>query len=126
MASRETGGKVQCLSGARSSVGSPVCLERGWMDLGRAVTVLWDEASIITALLTAEVLAAAVPTCPGWTVADLVRHLGVVHRWARHAVLVGPDGHFQGPADDEQIRQWFGDGAAALIATLAEPNPRGP
>lgn len=27
-------------------------------------------------------LEAAVPTCPGWTVRDLVRHQGEVHRWA--------------------------------------------
>lgn len=93
------------------------------MELGRAVTVLADEVSTITSLLTTEALAASVPTCPGWAVADLVKHLGLVHRWARHAVLVGPDGHFQGPADDEEIRQWFGDGAAALIETLTETDP---
>lgn len=27
-------------------------------------------------------LAAPVPTCPGWTVRDLVAHQGMVHRWA--------------------------------------------
>lgn len=31
---------------------------------------------------TAAGLGAAVPTCPGWTVRDLVAHLGMVHRWA--------------------------------------------
>ena len=27
-------------------------------------------------------LDAMVPTCPGWTVRDLVRHLGEIHLWA--------------------------------------------
>ena len=27
-------------------------------------------------------LESVVPTCPGWTVADLVAHQGMVHRWA--------------------------------------------
>ena len=31
-------------------------------------------------------LSAAVPTCPGWTVTRLVRHTGIVHRWATQIV----------------------------------------
>ncbi|MFF3291354.1 maleylpyruvate isomerase family mycothiol-dependent enzyme [Streptomyces sp. NPDC003023] len=31
-------------------------------------------------------LATPVPTCPGWTVADLVKHHGTTHRWAEHVV----------------------------------------
>jgi uncharacterized protein (TIGR03083 family) len=90
------------------------------MDQNRAVSVLAEEASTVTALLTADALAAPVPTCPGWAVADLARHLGGVHRWARHAVLYGPDADFQGPAEDAQVRPWFSDGANALIETLAK------
>src|SRR5690349_20973843 len=36
---------------------------------------------------------AGVPTCPGWTVGDLVRHTGTFHRWAARIVregLAGP------------------------------------
>lgn len=32
-------------------------------------------------------LAADVPTCPGWTVRDLLPHIGGIHRWA--ATVVG-------------------------------------
>ena len=33
---------------------------------------------------------APVPTCPGWTVRDLLAHQGMVHRWAT-AVVRGDD-----------------------------------
>ena len=33
---------------------------------------------------------APVPTCPGWTVRDLLAHQGMVHRWAT-AVVLGDD-----------------------------------
>jgi uncharacterized protein (TIGR03083 family) len=33
-------------------------------------------------------LGADVPTCPGWTLLDLVAHTGMVHRWATAAVLM--------------------------------------
>ena len=29
---------------------------------------------------------AVVPTCPGWTVADLAKHTGIIHRWATEIV----------------------------------------
>ncbi len=31
-----------------------------------------------------------VPTCPGWTLNDLIEHLGMVHRWAGGNLLGGP------------------------------------
>jgi uncharacterized protein (TIGR03083 family) len=31
----------------------------------------------------------AVPTCPEWTVRDLIRHMGGVHRWATGYVASG-------------------------------------
>jgi uncharacterized protein (TIGR03083 family) len=37
-------------------------------------------------------LETAVPSCPGWTVATLVRHIGLVHAWASDVVEVaGPE-----------------------------------
>lgn len=32
---------------------------------------------------------AEVPTCPGWRVRDLLRHTGMVHRWATAFVAEG-------------------------------------
>jgi uncharacterized protein (TIGR03083 family) len=66
-----------------------------------------------------------VPTCPGWTVRDLVTHLGGVHRWATTIVANGrianteDDGaFFAAPADEEELIPWFVQGSGELIRTL--------
>ncbi|GAA1779461.1 maleylpyruvate isomerase family mycothiol-dependent enzyme [Streptomonospora arabica] len=66
--------------------------------------------------------AARVPTCPDWTVAELVAHQGMVHRWAA-AVLRG-DGdhdtersHAEGAAAPDPLA-WFSAGLADLVETL--------
>ncbi|MGV4929796.1 maleylpyruvate isomerase N-terminal domain-containing protein [Streptomyces sp. BHT-5-2] len=76
-----------------------------------------------TALLRTRVegadLSAPVPTCPGWTLARLLRHLGGAHRRVETLVRTratgpvpdGPAGDVPGPAD--------GDGSA-LAARLTE------
>lgn len=78
--------------------------------------------------LLAEAAAAAgeragVPTCPGWTVGELVRHTGTFHRWAARIVgerLAGPvpeDAAPAGPVGAELV-PWFRAGHRALVATL--------
>ena len=69
-------------------------------------------------------LEARVPTCPDWTVLDLVAHQGMVHRWA--AALLGGER----PTDDEVAAYeasgrgsehplgWLADGAAALAEAV--------
>ncbi|CAM5496820.1 hypothetical protein TPAU25S_00705 [Tsukamurella paurometabola] len=43
-----------------------------------------------------------VPSCPGWTVRDLIVHLGAVHRWAAAFLAAGPDSEERVPfADDD-------------------------
>lgn len=71
-----------------------------------------------------------VPGCPGWTVGDLLRHLGYVHRWAGGMVEaaspdVVPMRDLAGtaPKDPAELRPWFVDGAAALLATLRATDP---
>jgi uncharacterized protein (TIGR03083 family) len=66
---------------------------------------------------------AGVPTCPGWTVGDLVRHTGTFHRWAARIVregLAGPvaeDAVPDGPVGGELL-PWFREGCRALVGTL--------
>jgi uncharacterized protein (TIGR03083 family) len=76
-------------------------------------------------------LAAAVPSCPGWAVRDLLRHTGYVHRWATGFVAEGltrPAGASeeeilgQGPADVE-LPSWFRAGHAALVRALGAAGP---
>lgn len=66
-----------------------------------------------------------VPTCPGWSVRDLVTHLGGVHRWAAGIVARGlttaggdDEAFFAAPADDDALLSWFVEGAGALAGTL--------
>lgn len=68
----------------------------------------------------------AVPSCPGWDIRELVRHLGGVHRWATVFVnearttsikqdresLVG------GWPADEDLHGWFSDGYQTLTSAL--------
>ena len=68
---------------------------------------------------------APVPTCPDWTVRDLVAHQGMVHRWA--AALV----RGERPTDDEVAAfeaagraavdplTWLGEGAEAVVLAVA-------
>lgn len=70
-------------------------------------------------------LEARVPTCPDWTVVDLVAHQGMVHRWAA-ALLRG-----ERPSDEEVAAYdasgrdatdplvWLSEGAAALAEAVA-------
>ncbi|MFI5804764.1 maleylpyruvate isomerase family mycothiol-dependent enzyme [Streptomyces sp. NPDC051561] len=65
---------------------------------------------------------ATVPTCPGWQVGDLLRHTGMVHRWATAFVVHGykeyqPDGG-EPDLDGAELLTWFREGHAALVAAL--------
>lgn len=73
--------------------------------------------------------AAPVPTCPGWDVEELTRHLGKVHRWA--AAIVGTPLH-QGPPfdafeahlpDAAGLVPWFREGHADLLRALRDAPP---
>ncbi|WP_232821837.1 maleylpyruvate isomerase family mycothiol-dependent enzyme [Desertihabitans aurantiacus] len=66
---------------------------------------------------------ADVPTCPGWTVRDLVAHLGMVQRWATAHVTATLDGFDDALVEDEGARSddalgWLREGADALVAAL--------
>ncbi|QBI52269.1 maleylpyruvate isomerase family mycothiol-dependent enzyme [Streptomonospora litoralis] len=63
-----------------------------------------------------------VPTCPDWTVADLVAHQGMVHRWAAANLRGDPDhdterSQAEGAAAPDPLA-WFSAGLDALLDTL--------
>ncbi|GGT51223.1 maleylpyruvate isomerase family mycothiol-dependent enzyme [Streptomyces purpureus] len=65
---------------------------------------------------------APVPTCPGWRVRDLLRHTGMVHRWATAFVRDGhtdyrPDGG-EPDLDGDDLLAWFREGHALLVDTV--------
>ena len=73
-------------------------------------------------------LDASVPTCPGWTVRDLVAHTGVVHRHkeriVREAWLGSMPEPVEAPAAD--LLGWYREGLRALVDTLASRDPAEP
>ncbi|MEN3308576.1 MAG: hypothetical protein V7603_4778 [Micromonosporaceae bacterium] len=77
-------------------------------------------------------LAAAVPSCPGWTVRDLVSHLGGVYRFVLSHVTRGVTGRPEGnPGDFEttagpDVVAWWDEQFAALVHTLDGLDPELP
>lgn len=70
-------------------------------------------------------LATPVSTCPGWTVADLIRHYGTVQRWITHIVRTLPEERVSEsdldlglPDDVNDYPRWLADGVRPLVATL--------
>jgi uncharacterized protein (TIGR03083 family) len=84
--------------------------------IGSAVSVLRNNAA-------GAGLAAPVPTCPGWTVLDLIAHVGVVHRWA--TAVVGrseprPEAELDAQARAAvDVLDWLDDGLVDLLNVLA-------
>ncbi|MGR6916062.1 maleylpyruvate isomerase family mycothiol-dependent enzyme [[Actinomadura] parvosata] len=75
-------------------------------------------------------LSVPVPTCPGWTLAELVTHVGQTHRWAAHVLRNRvqervwsrqvPSGLAEGRSGDAD---WLLAGAAELLEVLRETDP---
>jgi uncharacterized protein (TIGR03083 family) len=80
-----------------------------------------DVDAILTVLARSDV-GEPVSACPGWTVRDLVVHLGSVHRWATEIVRTREPQQLA-HLDVEELAPWFGEGAAVLIETLAAADP---
>jgi uncharacterized protein (TIGR03083 family) len=70
---------------------------------------------------------AGVPGCPGWTVHDLVAHLGNTHAWATTIVRTGGPARVpeERPAA-AQLRHWYAGRAAALGEALERTDPSSP
>lgn len=66
--------------------------------------------------------AASVPTCPRWTVTELVGHIGMVHRWARANLLGDADGPTRAWTEEAATvpdrLAWLRTGVEDLVATL--------
>jgi len=91
--------------------------------------LLAREAPVTVAAFRAVDAATVVPSCPDWTVADLARHLGGVHRWAEHLVRTrAPERDLapkdpDRPADDapsDAWADWIDAGLERLVATLRD------
>lgn len=85
--------------------------------VGRAV-------GVIRGAVTASWMGAAVPTCPGWTLLDVVAHLGMVHRWGTAALLGDREAMAGAERQAEEGRttadpvRWLSEGASRVVATV--------
>ncbi len=96
------------------------------------VRQLRDEGERLAASAAPLNLDTPVPACAGWTIRDLLRHLGYVHRWAagyvteRHremrprldeAAILGQD------IPDDALLDWFRAGHTGLVTALQAAGP---
>jgi uncharacterized protein (TIGR03083 family) len=62
-----------------------------------------------------------VGACPGWTLRDLLAHLGRIHRWAERSLALAPDASVPppgpGPGDADPL-EWVVEGLDGLIVTF--------
>jgi uncharacterized protein (TIGR03083 family) len=99
------------------------------MDVGPMIEALDEQGRLLVGAARAAGTSAPVPSCPGWTVADLLRHIGEVHRWASFIVATAatddPDSStVVGPIPvDAGLAEWVTDGHGALVETLRAAPP---
>jgi uncharacterized protein (TIGR03083 family) len=104
------------------------------MDVSDLIAAFEAQGALMSAAARTAGPGAAVPTCPDWSVRDLLQHTGGVHRWAdRHlserceqrlkADL--PEVVGEWPADDA-LFDWFDSGVAQLAASLRAADPAFP
>ncbi|MEU8249969.1 maleylpyruvate isomerase family mycothiol-dependent enzyme [Nonomuraea sp. NPDC048916] len=92
-----------------------------------------SEAARLVELVTGAAQDTPVPSCPGWTLAELITHVGTTHRWVVHILKTRarepiwsrdvPNGLAPGESGDAA---WLAAGAAELSATLRATDPATP
>jgi uncharacterized protein (TIGR03083 family) len=97
---------------------------------GYIAALRWNAAAAAQAARDGSI-DATVPSCPEWTLHDLLQHLGFHHRWVAGNLDVPPDGEMfrrrsDAPAEGAEIDEWLEAGADALAAKLTATDPAKP
>lgn len=99
-------------------------------DHGHWCAALEAEGPRLVEVASASEEAAPVPSCPGWDVARLARHVGQVHRWAEALVRDGRGERIDPrqldlgwPEDWALAPAWLADGTSSVVATLRGADP---
>ncbi|WP_262062851.1 maleylpyruvate isomerase family mycothiol-dependent enzyme [Streptomyces sp. STR69] len=97
------------------------------METDAFVGTLDREGGLLASAAEAAGVDAEVPTCPEWRGRDLLRHTGMVHRWATAFVAEGhtayhPDAGLP-DLDGAELVAWFRQGHRLLVDTLAAAPP---
>ncbi|MFI1224686.1 MULTISPECIES: maleylpyruvate isomerase family mycothiol-dependent enzyme [unclassified Streptomyces] len=94
------------------------------MQITEHIAALSEEGRLLATAAEQAGPGASVPTCPGWQIRHLLRHTGMVHRWAAAFVVEGhtayrPDGG-EPALDGAELLDWFREGHRHLVRSLEE------
>ena len=102
----------------------------------RHASEIVTQTDLLVAAIDGADLTVPVPSCPGWNVGQLLRHLGGGQRWAADTVRTRatdrlPDDHFRDLSpyaneDPAVVGPWLAEGARLLADTLLEAGPDSP
>jgi uncharacterized protein (TIGR03083 family) len=107
---------------------------RGMLDYERHCAEIINQTSLLVSSLDGADLSIAVPSCPDWTLNQLVRHVGHAHRWAdlmiRERVAEIPFDRNEAQKLASYVGEkasdvvpWLMEGAASLAEALAAVDP---
>jgi uncharacterized protein (TIGR03083 family) len=95
------------------------------VEVAAHIDALRSEGERMAVVAATSDLHAGVPSCPQWTVRDLVEHTGTVHRWALGYVRDGRTEPSNAELDEsvatwpaDELAGWLGQGCADLVAAL--------
>jgi uncharacterized protein (TIGR03083 family) len=99
--------------------------EPGLVDHGRLLTALGIEGRVLAEAVRAAPAEAPVPACPGWSVAEVARHVGSLYRMVRRRLVEGrnPDEWQRDPEPGQSLTEYLETGLAQLLDELAAHEP---
>jgi len=93
------------------------------------LAALEADATRLVELVALADQSAPVPTCPAWTVADLVDHVGTLYRWsAAHVATaararLSPRSLDLGLTEEGATPAWLAEGVGPMLATFSSADP---
>lgn len=108
------------------------------MEIAEHTTALAQEAKLFAEAAKSSGLDVEIPTCPGWVMRDLVRHLSEIHLWAaarvaRKATKIWQDDISESTEawpelavfwpDDDDLVDWYLETNANLLRSLEAASP---
>jgi uncharacterized protein (TIGR03083 family) len=100
------------------------------VEFSQFVDHLSEQAAALRAAAVAAGPDAQVPTCPKWTVQNLVRHLAKVHNWTAQSLAADPAGESphppEPPGEFDDLLTWWDKQLADVVDRLRASGPDAP